>query len=489
MSCSATTSHRPAATATSSACPSTTSWPRQLVATSRVGGYRAQSRSDYGAAASLFERALALVPVNEFDLALETELGEVLYWGGRGDEGLRRAESLTQRAAAAGNQLGELCGKIREAALRVNLETEDATAKLAALMAEALPVLEATGDDVALYIGYSAFADVGHIRGHHSAALEAYEHAVVHGQRAGLPQEFLGWRAAFRFYGPTPVPELLAWLDEYEPRAGRDQWLRSYRAGGLAMLGRFDEARAILAETRAELVERGGGLRLAMTTGLESTAMELLAGDPAAAAEFGVEGCRLFEELGDAGFLSSAACNLAQALYQLDRLDEADEWAGRGKELGAEDDASTQMQWRGVRAKVLARRGRHADAETLAREAVMICETTDLLDQQGDVYSELAEVLLLAGDHGGAAAAFGEALARYERKGNLVAAQRTRDTPAPPSARSRAADLSALRPSITLRACRPAGRVVRKTRTGSASAAVAAQSLRNRQRAARSARP
>ena len=95
-------------------------------------------------------------------------------------------------------------------------------------------------------------------------------------------------------------------------------------------------------------------------------------------------------------------------------------------ELGAEDDASTQMQWRGVRAKVLARRGRHADAETLAREAVAICETTDLLDQQGDVYSDLAEVLRLAGDHGGAAAAFDEALARYERKGNLVAAQRTR---------------------------------------------------------------
>ena len=30
------------------------------------------------------------------------------------------------------------------------------------------------------------------------------------------------------------------------------------------MLGRFDEARAILAEARAELAERGGGLRLAV---------------------------------------------------------------------------------------------------------------------------------------------------------------------------------------------------------------------------------
>ena len=153
-----------------------------------VGGYRAQSRSDYGAAASLFERALALVPANQFDLALETELGEVLYWGGRGDEALRRAESLTGRAAAAGNQLGELCGRIREAALRVNLETEDATAKLATLMAEALPILEAAGDDVALYIGYSAFADVGHIRGH------AQRRAG--GVRAGRHPRSAGWPAA-----------------------------------------------------------------------------------------------------------------------------------------------------------------------------------------------------------------------------------------------------------------------------------------------------
>ncbi len=32
------------------------------------------------------------------------------------------------------------------------------------------------------------------------------------------------------------------------------------------MLGRFDEARAILAESRAELAERGGGILLAEFT-------------------------------------------------------------------------------------------------------------------------------------------------------------------------------------------------------------------------------
>ncbi len=190
------------------------------------------------------------------------------------------------------------------------------------------------------------------------------------------------------------------------------------------MLGRFDEGRAILVEAREALAERGAGIQLATTTGIPSVEIELLAGDPAAAAELGQEGCRMLDELGEQSQLSTAAGKLAQALYALDRLDEADAWAGRAAELGASDDAFTQMLWRQVRAKVLARRGEHAEAERLAREAVAVGEETDMLDAQGDVYADLAEVLLLAGKADEAGAALEQALERYERKGNLVSTQR-----------------------------------------------------------------
>jgi hypothetical protein len=66
------------------------------------------------------------------------------------------------------------------------------------------------------------------------------------------------------------------------------------------------------------------------------------------------------------------------------------------QKLGASDDALTQMLWRQVRAKVLARRGDTADAERLAREAVAIGEETDMVDAQGDTYADLGEVLSLA---------------------------------------------------------------------------------------------
>jgi hypothetical protein len=45
---------------------------------------------------------------------------------------------------------------------------------------------------------------------------------------------------------------------------------------------------------------------------------------------------------------------------------------------------------------------------------------------QGDVYADHAEVLSLAGRRKEAAAALEQALERYERKGNLVSAQRAR---------------------------------------------------------------
>ena len=390
-----------------------------------AGGHRAQLRSDHGAAVSLFERAAALMPPTEFDLTLEYELGDALFWAGRGVDAVRRADALAERAAAAGDRVGELCGRVWGGVFRINLEPEGATEKLASLLEQALPVFQAAGDDLALYIAYQALGWVASMRAQVDAGLDAYELAAGHARQAGLPHELLGLRASCRFWGTTPVSGLLSWLDENEPREGRDYWFRAYRAGALAMLGRFDEARAILNETRAQLAERGGGIHLAMATGMDSVDVELLAGDPAAAAELGAEGCRLFEELGDKSIFSTAAGKLAQALCALDRLEEADAWAGRAAELGASDDALTQMLWRQVRAKVLARRGQHAEAERLAREAVAVCEKTDQLDAQGDVYADQAEVLSLAGRPEEAGAALEHALSCYERKGNLVSTQRT----------------------------------------------------------------
>ena len=392
-----------------------------------AGGHRAALRQDFGAAVSLLERAASLLPTGELDLALETELADALIWAGRGDDASRRADALVERASAAGDRIGQLCGMVLSGMFRINSKPGVAE-EVAALVEQSLPVFQEAGDDMALYIAYYALAEVAQTRAQMGAGLEAIERAFVHGRQVDYaPPGLFAWRAACRYFGTTPVSELLEWIDGNEPRARRDHFLRAYRAGALAMLGRFDEAREILADARAELAERGGGLLLANITAFESVDVERWAGDPGAAAEFGAEGVRLHEELGEQGFLAPATADLAQQLYALGRLAEADATATRAAALGASDDAMKEMIWRQVRAKVLARGGEYADAERLAREAVAIGEGTDFLNGQGDASADLAEVLSLAGRAETATEALEQALALYERKGNAVMAARMRD--------------------------------------------------------------
>ncbi|MGB7805707.1 MAG: tetratricopeptide repeat protein, partial [Actinomycetota bacterium] len=154
--------------------------------------------------------------------------------------------------------------------------------------------------------------------------------------------------------------------------------------------------------------------------------VELWAGAPEAAGTFGLEGFRLHEGLGQQSFQSAAAAYVARALYLLDRIDEAEDWARRAAELGVGGEVETQMAWRGVRAKVLARRGAFEEAEALAREVVAIGEETDALNAQGDAHADLAEVLLSAGRTEEAASAFGQALERFERKGNFASTEHLR---------------------------------------------------------------
>jgi tetratricopeptide (TPR) repeat protein len=82
---------------------------------------------------------------------------------------------------------------------------------------------------------------------------------------------------------------------------------------------------------------------------------------------------------------------------------------------------------RQVQALVLARRGEHAEADRLAREAVARVEQSDSLTFQGDAWYDLAEVLEAAGREDEAAAALAEALDRYERKQNVPLARQVRE--------------------------------------------------------------
>jgi len=324
-----------------------------------------------------------------------------------------------------GDRVGELCARIHEAALRISVEPTGAADALEALVAEALPVFEVAGDELALRIAYRALGTVANMRAQMDRMAAAYAEARAHAATAG-GTTLVGYQGHGHFHGSTPLGELLAWQSEQDPREQRSYWLRTFRMAALAMLGRLDEARALLDGLREELIERGARSVLAAVEGY-SIDIELLAGDPAAAAAAGQNSCRIHEELGHSSELSTVAAGLARTYCDLGRFDEAERWAAHAVQVGASDDASTQMLSRDALAIVHARRGQHAEAERLAREAVEIGEQTEALNAQADTYADLGEVLMLAGRREEAVEALENALARYEAKENVVRAGRMRE--------------------------------------------------------------
>ncbi|HJQ74724.1 MAG TPA: AAA family ATPase [Gaiellaceae bacterium] len=390
---------------------------------------RALGRQDFAAAMHLVPRARALVPEEEVDVPLEVDLADALFFTGKPEDAYRSLTGAAQRAAAAGDRIGELAAGLEAAAFKIFIDTENAFTELEEAIAEAQPELEAAGDDFALNVFHWARCQVTHGLSRFDDAIADLDAMLYYAKRTGLPH-LVGWAipagGAARLYGTTTLPDLLAWLDEREAEFGPDWRLSGGRAAVFALSGRFDEARLLQAEFLRAHEERGDTLNLGGQLSQGTVVLELLAGDPAAAAQAAERGCRILEEAGERSWLSTGACWYAEALYQLGRPGEAEEWARKGAELADTDDAATQVLSRKVLAKILARRGEHAQAEDLAREAMALVDATQALVTQADVRVDLAEVLELAGRREEAVPLLNDALERYERKGALAPAERTR---------------------------------------------------------------
>jgi len=396
-----------------------------------AAGRRALARLDVGAARSLFERALALRPEADPAVTLRLDLAEVLFLSGDAAGAIQAAADAAERARETGYEVGRLRAELTGARIKAHTPREEpaagenASGALLALAAEARPVFEAAGDDIALTEAWVGNAWAELIRCRYAAMLDAVERAVVHAARASYTRwerELPVWKATALFYGPTPVEEVLRWLEAEQPRHA----LALRQHGVLeAMRGRFDEARALLAAGDVAAEELGQTIWLAVG-GMACWDVEMLAGNLEAAEAGARESCEQLAALGDTGYRATAVALLAEALYALGRLDEAEREAKLAEELAAPDDRLSHGLWRQVRAKLAARAGRHAEAEVFARDAVAIFAATDIVNDQARAATGLAEVLRQAGSEGEATAELERAVEIYESKGNVVAAERAR---------------------------------------------------------------
>ena len=93
------------------------------------------------------------------------------------------------------------------------------------------------------------------------------------------------------------------------------------------------------------------------------------------------------------------------------------------REAAADEDLSTQAISQGLHARILADRGRHREAEELARSAAALAAQTDLLSEHADTLLDLSHVLAAAGQVSEAHSAASQAHDLYQRKGNLPGAR------------------------------------------------------------------
>lgn len=295
----------------------------------------------------------------------------------------------------------------------------------------AVPDFETFGDHRALG---RAWVHIGWVLGAYfcdnAGWEEAAERALVHYRASGWPTtRCAGELSSALYFGPRHVDEALgrvASLLDDSIGPGGEANVFSSLARLEAQRGNFDLARQLIGRATAVFDSLGSTLSSLMAT-VQAAEIELLGGEFESAARLYRKGCTELDDLGFHSHLSTEASMLADALCSLGADEEAEEWAERARSHAGDGDVSAGFSWRSALARIRARQGLFEEAESLAREARRLVETTDALNQQGKVLLALGEVLQQAGRTEEAAAAVDAALDAFERKGNVVSAARARE--------------------------------------------------------------
>jgi tetratricopeptide (TPR) repeat protein len=294
-------------------------------------------------------------------------------------------------------------------------------------------VFEQERNDAGLARGLGLAGLLRFWRGEAEDALVELERAVAHARRAGDGAEemnVLRSTLTVMLHGPTPVRVALEHVEDVGRRAAGASALNvavmRIRAELEAMCGGFEAGRDLVTEARTLAEELGLDAILAHGVAQSAGEIELLAGDPEAAERELAPACEALERIGDWGHLATTAPYLADALLAQGRAAEAAPVIDLAEQWKLADDADAQIGVRRVRAKLLAQRGSLDDAERLAREATERAGRTDYLNLHGRALCDFAEVLALAGKQVEATDVLERALGLYERKGNIVMAERTR---------------------------------------------------------------
>jgi predicted ATPase/class 3 adenylate cyclase len=393
-----------------------------------AAGQRALDRGDMPAAVNLLERASALRPGAEVDVALELLVAQALHNAGALDAAVARADAAAATARGRGDRVSELEALLLAGGWRLNLEPEPALGQFPSLIEEARRELAGARDDAALaYLGL-AVTNLDHYFCRFGSGLVASTDAMTHAEAAGL--HFLARQArmaavAALKHGPVPVLEAADRIAALQSSSFAEPMLDQMRAALLAYAGRYDEARALSDAALAAATERGQATAVALCH-MNRWDIESTVGDDERALREGLVACEEFERMGERSWLSTAACMVAESLYLLGRYDEAEHWAHRGLSLGATDDIATQGGAAQVLGKVAARRGRRDEALACGARGLALVEGVESPQHHAEALFDLAEIHLLLGEEVEAGACLDAAVGQFEARAATALVERAR---------------------------------------------------------------
>ena len=266
--------------------------------------------------------------------------------------------------------------------------------------------------------------------GRYGQSGEAVSNSMKHARLAGdgrlIARNAMGLSIS-ALLGPTPVPLAIEQCEQVIADGLSDRQAESKIFCTLAQLramnGEFEKARSLYRHGRALLRDLGEGVAAA-STGLDLLAVELLAGDLAAAESEVIADYEFLRRAGETFVLSTMAAMLSRVVRDQGRDNEALRLSKVAEEIAAPEDVDSQALWRSIRAPIVARSGNLGEAESLAQSAVALAQTTDALTLQADTMLDLATVLKLAGRTGEARQAIDAALSIYQSKHDIVSARR-----------------------------------------------------------------
>ncbi len=397
---------------------------------------RALGRSHLSSAITLLERLCIAAPQlllkdDSRRRTLLAELGRALIECGRLAEAERILQDAERLATIANDELVASHVLVEQHFLRLLRVEAGGTEEAARATTLVMPVFNRYKDNLGLCRARRLEALLYWNEARAEAAAEAWKRAAAHARIAGdqhLYNEILTWIASSLWFGPTPasvgIRRCKAMLKEVHNSPESEAAILRHLGGFYGMVGQFELARRLLATSNAAYAELGFKLDAAMSQ--NEAVVELLAGNPAAAEQSLRPGFQALEEMGERMFRSTTAAFLARAVLELGREEEAEVLAQLSAQLASEGDLLSQVLWRGVRARLLARRSRLEEAEVLAREAVAFAQMTDFVNHRADALLDLAQVLRASLRVDEAMAAASEALRLFELKGNRVSASATK---------------------------------------------------------------